>query len=67
MNVMSKQKPKPAKDRGPVLYIRLDDPTEAALQAFIKAQTVEPDRTAVGLKSLHEFLTKHGFWPPAPK
>lgn len=66
MKCMSKQKPpKPgSKDRGPVLYLRLDEPTEDALQAFIRAQTVEPDRTAVGLKALHEFLAKHGFWPP---
>ncbi len=55
------------KDRGPVLYVRLDNTTEQALQAFMKAQTVEPDRSAVGMKALHEFLAKHGFWPPKPK
>lgn len=61
---------KPAKKSGSkdggVLAIRLDKATEAALMAFIAAQAVEPDRSAVGLKSLHEFLQRHGFWPPKP-
>lgn len=66
MSVMSKQRPKKAgsKDRGPVLYLRLDDAHEAALQSFIAAQPVPPDRTAVGLKALEELLAKHGHWPP---
>jgi hypothetical protein len=66
MSVMSKQRPKKpgAKDRGPVLYLRLDEELEAALQAFIAAQTVPPDRTAVGLKALQDLLQKHGHWPP---
>lgn len=53
------------KDRGPVLFIRLKPEMEQALQAFIGAQDVEPDRSAVGLKALSEFLEKRGFWPPA--
>lgn len=64
---MGKQKQKKAsKDRGPVLYLRLDDETEASLQAFIAAQRVEPDRTAVGLKALREFLSREGYWPRKP-
>ncbi len=67
---MSKKKANPpatssgSKDRGPVLFIRLKPDMEEALQAFIGAQDVEPDRSAVGLKALSEFLEKRGFWPP---
>lgn len=57
--------PKPvSKPRGPVLFIRLDGDTEAALVAFIAAQDVEPDRSAVGLKALRGFLRERGFYPP---
>ena len=50
-----------------VLFIRLDADTEAALVAYIAAQDVEPDRSAVGKKALHEFLSKRGHWPPKPR
>jgi len=55
------------KHRGAVLFIRLDADTEAALVAYIAAQDVEPDRSAVGKKALHEFLSKRGHWPPKPR
>lgn len=59
---------KPAKKpRGPVVFISLDDDTEAALQSFIAAQPVSPDRAAVGLTALRRFLSEHGHFPPKPK
>jgi hypothetical protein len=62
---MSKQKSNKsnAKSRGPVLYLRLSEEHETALQAFLKRQRVQPDRTAVGLTALEEFLAKEGLWP----
>jgi len=60
-------KPKPSKDRGPVLYLRLSDDDEAALTGYIAAQEVPPDRTAVGLTALRQFLGRHGFGALAPK
>jgi len=71
---MSKQKKPPtdkpndkSKDRGPVLYLRLTDEHEAALQAIIRRQRIRPDRTAVGLTALEEFFTKEGVWPPSDR
>ncbi len=67
MQVMAKEPKKPvAKPRGPVLFVRLDDQTESELVAFIRAQRVEPDRSAVGMKALHEFLVKEGFRKAKP-
>lgn len=62
----AKQPPpsKPAKQRGPVVFITLDDETDAQLQAFIAAQDVEPSSAAVGLKALREFLVSRGFRKP---
>jgi hypothetical protein len=57
----------PKKSRGPVLFIRLDDRTEAELVAFMRAHRVEPDRSAVGLKALHEFLEREGFRKADPR
>lgn len=70
IGAMSKRKkpgPAPsgtAKERGPILYLRLDDALEAAIQKFIKAQVVPPDRTAVGIIALQQFLERQGLWPP---
>lgn len=63
------KKPKrTGKDKKPraVVFITLDDATAAALEEFIAAQPVEPDRAAVGLKALRRFLTDQGF-PPKSK
>ena len=60
----SEAESKAKKPRGPVLFIQLTAEEEAALSAFIAAQTVEPDRSAVGRKSLIRFLESQGFWPP---
>lgn len=57
----AKKEPKPKK---PVLFIQLTAEEESALSAFIAAQTVEPDRSAVGRKALIRFLESQGFWPP---
>lgn len=65
LDLMSKpKKSKPSRDRGPVLFLRLPEETEAAILAYIAAQDVPPDKTAVGLAAIHEFLAKRGFWPP---
>lgn len=69
LDTMSKPR-KPRSDkadkpkRGPVLFITLDHATDESLQAFIAHQRVAPDRAAVGLKALHEFLEREGYWPP---
>lgn len=47
-----------------MLYLRLPPELDAALQAFIAAQRIRPDRTAVGLTALEELLAKEGYWPP---
>lgn len=70
MSVMSKDKPKvnkSAKDRGPVLYLRMTDADEQGLEAYIAAQEVPPDKNAVGLTALRQFLGRHGFGPTAQK
>lgn len=46
------------------VFITLDDATEAALVRFIADQRVRPERAAVGLTALTEFLTKEGYLPP---
>ncbi len=56
---------KPAKKRGPVLFITMDEGTDAELHAYLAAQDVAPDRSAVGLKALREFLVSRGFKPDA--
>lgn len=57
-------KDKPAKGRGPVVFMTLDSDTDAALESFIANQTIPPDRAPVALKALREFLSKHGYFPP---
>lgn len=58
---------KPAKKRGPVLFMTLDAETEAALVAYIAAQEVEPDRSAVGIKALRLFLSERKYLKPDPR
>lgn len=64
------KRPKPSGDadasKPPVLYLRITPEHEAAIQAFLGRQRVRPDRTAVGLTALEEFLAKEGLWPPKP-
>lgn len=62
--------PKPKRPRGtypngPVLFLRMPDYLEAALQAFIDAQLVPPDRTAVAVAALEGYFRKHGYLPPS--
>ena len=70
---MSKKKPSDSRpkgqptERGPVLYMRLTLEDEAALQAFIAAQIVPPERPAVGLKGLRELLRREGYLPAEKK
>lgn len=59
--VMSKPKKPVAESKNPVLHMRMPDFLEQALQAFIADQRVPPDRTAVGLTALEEFLRKEGY------
>ena len=69
--VMGKQrKTKAVEARGPVLFVRMPDYLEAALQSFIAAQIVPPDRTAVAVAALEDFFRKHGHLPavaPPPR
>lgn len=66
---MSKAKRKepvePDKPKRLVLYMQITQAHEDALTAFIAAQRIKPDRTAVGLTALEELLAKEGFWPPS--
>jgi hypothetical protein len=63
--VMSKKKTKPtAEKREKVLAMRMPPELEAALQSFISAQQFPPDRTAVGLRALENFLREQGHYPP---
>lgn len=69
---MGKSKPskKPVNataNKSPVLYVRLTDEHEAALAAYIARQKAKPDRQAVGLAALEEFLRAEGLWPWPPK
>lgn len=71
LHCVSKRKPKPTDtsekpSRGPVLYVRMPDELESAMQAFIQAQRIRPDRTAVAITAIEELLAKEGFWPPKP-
>jgi hypothetical protein len=58
---------KPAKKRGPVIFMTLDDATDSQLQAFLAAQRVEPSAAAVALVALREFLAREGFRRPDAK
>jgi hypothetical protein len=44
-----------------MLMLRMDDATVAALEAYLGAQKVPPERTAVALVALRQFLTAEGF------
>lgn len=65
MEVMAKEtsSKKVSKQKRPVLFIQLSDAEEKALNNFIRDQTVEPDRSAVGKKALLRFLESLGYWP----
>ncbi len=60
-----KKPDKPDKPAG--IFFRPDPDTEAALQAFVEAQPVEPTSPAVALTALRYFLKAQGFYPPPPK
>jgi len=57
---MPKQPSKPAaeKRKRNTVFITLDDATEARLQKFLDSQRVKPDRAAVGLTAILEFLDR---------
>lgn len=50
-----------SKKRRNVIFITLDDEIEASLQGFIDSQRIKPDRAAIGLTALIEFLEREGF------
>lgn len=52
------------KDKPTTVFFRLDEPTEAALASFIRSQPVPPSIPSVAFQALHDFLVKHGHWPP---
>ncbi len=43
------------------VLIRMDPETQTALEAYIAAQTVPPERPAVALTALRRFLSEQGF------
>jgi hypothetical protein len=49
---------KPAKARSPVLNLRLGEERERRIANFIASQVVPPDKTAVVLKALDDFLDR---------
>jgi hypothetical protein len=62
MTGMAKQPKKVSeKPKRNVVFITLDDATETALQHFIDAQPVKPERSAVGFTALVDFLKRQGF------
>lgn len=55
--------PKPQAETGDkrkrnTIFISLDDATELRLQKFLETHRVKPDRAAVGLAALLEFLDR---------
>lgn len=64
MATMSKKRESMPKSKANVLFMRLSQDVENALVAFQNAQRVKPDRTAIGLTALLEFLEREGYWPP---
>lgn len=54
---------KPKAEKQSVLYIRTSPEHEAALDAYIQRQKAKPDRQAVGLAALEQFLEQEGLWP----
>lgn len=73
MNGMAKKhitgsppKPDAVGKRRNVVFLTLDDDTETALESFRGDQLVPPDRAAVGVKALQDFLKGQGYYPPKP-
>jgi len=62
---MSKQKPTPKRERK-VVFVSLDDDTDAALEQFRKAQRISPERSAVGYTAIIEFLRREGYLKSPP-
>lgn len=55
--------PAKAEKKSPVLYLRLTESHERALDEYIRRQKAKPDRQAVGLAALESFLQQEGLWP----
>ena len=71
LTLMPPKKKKPSlvgrKPKNPgMLMLRMDEATVAALDAYLTAQKVPPERTAVALVALRQFLTAEGFPPAKP-
>lgn len=59
-----KNPPKPLKNPE-LLFIRMDPETMTALAAYIDSFEVKPERPAVGLAALRNFLSERGYLPKA--
>lgn len=46
------------------LTMAVHQETSDALKAFLDAQPARPSKSSVVIQALHEFLARHGFWPP---
>jgi hypothetical protein len=64
--------PRPKKDTAKKLVnpeqvlIRMDKETQSAFEAYLAAQDVAPERPAVVLAALREFLVSRKYLPPKP-
>jgi hypothetical protein len=61
---MPAKRNKPKELKNPeMVFVRMDDETRAAFEKFVAAQPVTPERPAVVLTALREFLQRWGFLP----
>jgi hypothetical protein len=71
MDGMAKKKDSPASPPADkprqVVFMTLDDESWAALESFRASQDVAPERAAVCLKALRQFLTEREFIKPAAR
>jgi hypothetical protein len=62
--VMSEPSKKPRELKNPeMVFVRMDDETRAAFEKFMGDQPVTPERPAVVLTALRDFLRRLGYLP----
>lgn len=63
--VMAERKKKPGDAKRTQVSVHMTPELLAALDRFIAAQEVRPERPAVCRTALEQFLAAKGFWKPA--